>query len=165
MMHFKQTLRLRGRMKRDDFKFIPLRGMSWDDLLKWVRQSSPKHFEFIDSVSGTLYSLFGGTLPHVQVSDKVVTFVWDERNRHFLLRMRVCPAHGSLVDLEWEIRDQDKNVISSGTSDASPWLPSELIGEFSFHWSVANELHMLVLQLGLAAFIVVAIFIGLVFVG
>jgi hypothetical protein len=151
-------------MKRDDFKFVPLRGMGWDDLLKWVRQNSPKQVEFIDTISGPLHSLFDRRLPHAFFEDKTVTFIWSERNRQFRLKLKACLVHSDLSDVKWEVYGQDGELITEGSAVDAPWLPSKLVDDFSFHWCVANEQHMLIFQLTLALLILVTIFTGLAFV-
>lgn len=151
-------------MLQNDFKFIPLRGMSWDDLSKWILQSSPEHFEFVNSVSGALYSLFRGSLPDACLDDRVVTFSWSERDRLFSLKMKVCPVNKKEVDIEWQVRDQEGIVLDGGSVNNSYWLPTNLVRDFSFHWCVANEYHLFMFQLGVAIFIVAALFAGLVIV-
>jgi hypothetical protein len=151
-------------MSQNDFKFIPLRGMSWDDLSKWVLQSSPEHFEFVNSVSGALYSLFRGSLPDARFDDGIVAFSWSERDRLFSLKMKVCSANKKEVDVEWQVRDQEGIVLEEGFVNNSYWLPTNLVRDFSFHWSVANEYHLLALRLGMAIFIIAALFAGLLIV-
>lgn len=150
------------------FRFVPLHGMCWSDFLFWVDQCAPQCYTFLNSVSGSLCSVFSRELPHAFIEDEnssqpIVKIVWYREGMTFTLKMKNYHTEVKHVDLEWSVSDKEGRNVASGFSDQSTWLPYKLINDFVFYWEKADEGRQIMLQVYFTLFVIVSILASLSF--
>jgi hypothetical protein len=150
------------------FRFVPLRGMCWSDFLFWVDQCAPECYNFLNSVSGSLCSIFSKELPHALIegendSRPVVKLVWHREGVTFSLLVRSSLTTKNSVDIEWIVSDKKGANVALGCSNRSAWLPFPLINDFVFYWAKADEGRQMMLQISFATFVIFSILASLSF--
>lgn len=148
-------------MERDCFDFVPLRGMKWEDLLKWILQSAPECWTFVHSVSGAFNGLFSGQLPTASLDERYVIFTWHLPNRTFIVKMKHHLVQSKCVNIEWSVLDRKSSLIAEGRSESAYWLPLELEKSFISNIHATREFESAVFHLAVAAIITTTIFVGL----
>jgi hypothetical protein len=148
------------------FRFVPLRGMCWSDFLLWVDQCAPECYAFLNSVSGSLCSIFSRELPQAFIENEneprpVVKLVWLREGMTFTLSVRNSLGTSKFVDVEWSVSDKKGSSVVSGRSERSTWLSFKLINDFVFYWARADEGRQMMLQISFATFVIFSILASL----
>ena len=150
-------------MQQDCFDFVPIKGMKWEDLLKWVLQSLPECWIFVNSVSGVLNGMFSGRLPTASLHENTVTFTWQLSSRIFVLKLTPHLVQRTCVNVEWSVLDSQFFFLASGTSTGAFWLPLELEKRFISNIQYSDENEGMMFQLTMVVVITTAILAGLFF--